>query len=113
MTVNIKGIDYELKYTYNSFRYMELFDLSALNEIDSKPFKTIGIAEDLLIGAVNSDPKNKVSLLDVQEYIASIVDSDDGDIVSLIEEMVVALQESNFFKQLQKTPTTKPKKAKK
>lgn len=100
-TVKIKSKEYDLKYTFNSFKYMSDFEFSGLEDLDKKPFKIIPIVENLLFGAVNHDPKYIVKLQDVQSYLENYV-IDGGNIVSLLEELLASLQESNFFKALQK-----------
>lgn len=100
-TVNIKSKEYELKFTFNSFKYMEDFNIGDVGDIEKKPFKIIGILETLLFGAVNHDPKYIVKIHDVQYYLEQFVNND-GDIVTLFEELMTLLQESSFFKSLQK-----------
>jgi hypothetical protein len=100
MTVKIKNKEYELKFTFNSFKYMEDFDITALQEIESKPFKIIPIISTLLYGAVNHNPKVRVRLEDVEIFLEDFIV--DGDVGELLEELMTLLQDSNFFKSLQK-----------
>lgn len=109
MTVNIKGIEKELLFTFNSFRYMGDFDIAKLQEIENKPFLIIQIAEELLVGAVNSDPRVKFSKAEVTDFLEAFMESEDGDIVELLEELVKALEDSSFFKKLQKKQEPKKK----
>lgn len=102
MLINIKNKEVELKFTFNSFKYMGDFDLSALGEMEVKPFKIIPLAETLLLGAVNNNPKLRFSEFDVAEFLEEYVNG--NSLPELLEELITLLQESNFFKSLQKTP---------
>lgn len=108
-TINIKGIVHEPKFTFNSFKYMEEFDIDALQTLDKTPFKIIPVVEMLLLGALNSNPRTRVSLVEVDEFLDEFI-SGDGSLSELTEELINLLQESNFFKSLQKMPTKKAKK---
>lgn len=101
MVVVIKNKEVDLKFTFNSFKYMEDFDLSAIETIEAKPFKIIPLLETLLLGAVNCDPKQKFTVIDVQNFIEIFVE--EGSITDLLEELMTLLQDSRFFKSLQKT----------
>jgi len=109
MVVTVNGIEKELKFTFNSFRYMGDFDVNSLQDLEAKPFMIIGVAEELLIGALNSDPRSAVSKSDVAKFLEEFIESEDGDIVELFEELVKALEDSSFFKKLQKTKEPKKK----
>ena len=100
MIIKIKNTDCELGFTFNSFKYMGDFDLSALADMESKPFKVIPLIETLLLGAVNNNPKVKFSILDVQRFIEAYIE--DGSLQDLLAELMKLLQESRFFKSLQK-----------
>ena len=41
MVITVGGKDYEVKYTFNSFQYMEDFDIEAFEQAEKKPFKLI------------------------------------------------------------------------
>ena len=41
MTIKIADVDYEVKFTFNSFKLIEDFDLSELNTLETKPFKIL------------------------------------------------------------------------
>lgn len=107
MNVEFKGKELELKYTFNSFRYMEDFDLSELEELETKPFKMIKVSQSLLSGALNYDPKRFYDDNKVLEILENEVEN--GDIMQLLENLVELLQNSSFFKNLQQE---KPKKKK-
>lgn len=101
MVVKIKNKEMELKYSFNSFKYMEDFDISVLGDIQTKPFKMVGLIETLMMGAVNYNPKVRISREDVQKYLEEFMD-EDGDITTLLEELMGLLEKSSFFKSLQK-----------
>lgn len=110
MKVTINGIEHELTFTFNSFRYMEDFEVSDLSDIGNKPFKTIKVLKELLLGALNADPKSKVSPQEVQDYVELIVDTGEEDIFELLEILMEELTNTSFFKQLQKSTTPQKKK---
>ena len=98
--VKIGETNYTLKFTFNSFKYMEDFDLNEINKLEEKPFKIVGILETLLMGALNNNPKVVVSEEDVQNYLEKYME--DGDLAELLQTLIDLLQDSNFFKSLQK-----------
>jgi hypothetical protein len=91
----------ELKYTFNSFKYMEDFDLSSLADIENKPFKVFPVIEVLLLGALNNSPKVVVSRIEVADFVEEYAEN--GDIIELFQTLMKKLEESRFFKSLQKT----------
>lgn len=99
-TITYKEKEYELKYTYNSFRYMEEFDIEDLNIVESKPFKIIPIVMTLLTGALNYNPNKPVKLALVNEILEDVIEN--GNIQELFTDLIDCLQDSNFFKNLQK-----------
>lgn len=101
-TIKIKNKEYELKYTFNSFKFMQDFDVSAMEEVEKKPFKIIPVLEMLLLGAVNHNAKQVVKEQDIQDYLEEYIASEDGDITALLETLMQLLQESSFFKSLQR-----------
>jgi len=112
MVVTINGMEKNLVFTFNSFKYMGNFNVSALQDVESKPFLIIGVAEELLYGALNADPKVIISKEDVSIFLEEYIESEDGDMVLLLEELIKALEDSSFFKKLQqkKVPVKKTKK---
>lgn len=100
MVINIKGKEVELKYTFNSFKYMRGFDMGAINDMENKPFEIIPMLEVLLLGALNSNRKNKYTESDVEEFIEDYIV--EGSLSGLIAELMELLQDSNFFKSLQR-----------
>lgn len=105
ITHNDKVLD--LKFTFNSFKYMEELDLGELSSLDTKPFKMIGICEILLHGALNYDSKNKYD----EELVEDILEKtmEEGKLFELLEHLIVLLEESSFFKNLQGEKVTKKK----
>lgn len=99
--IKIGKKEVDLQYTFNSFKYMQEFDINALVEAETKPFKILGILEIMLMGALNSNPKIKISEIEVQNYIEN--STEDGAISDLLEILMDKLQKSTFFKMLQKT----------
>lgn len=109
-TITIDDRTYILDYTFNSFNYMEDLDIEELATIDKKPFKMFKFATILLLGAMNNDPRVRVDIETVE--LALVEYAKEKSIPELIEELIGLLQESDFFKSLQKkeTPTTKKRK---
>lgn len=104
MVFKIKNKEVELKFTYNSFRYMQDFDLSMASDLETKPFKVFPLVETLLFGAVNSNPKVRFSLEDVQTSLEDVLTSEDNEVSlnELVETLMKLLETSSFFKSLQK-----------
>lgn len=100
MNINIKKKEIEIQFTFNSFKYMADFDMGALSDLDKKPFKMIGMVETLLMGAVNNNPKVKISQEDVSIFLENYIA--ENSLNELLEELMSKLQESNFFKSLQR-----------
>lgn len=103
MNITIAGKERELKYTFNSFKYMKNFDVTDLDKVESKPFIMAEMLEILLMGAVNSNPRDVVSWVQVQDYLEEFIA--DGDMAEMFQSLVGMLQESNFFKSLRKSQT--------
>jgi hypothetical protein len=103
MKFNIKGKERELKFTYNSFKHMEDLDFERLEEAERKPFIIAGFCSTLLFGALNHNPKARViSQEEVDEELEVFVENG-GSVSDLFQSLFDLLQESNFFKSLQKT----------
>lgn len=90
----------ELKFTFNSFKYMKDFDLSELFELESKPFKILSVAGQLLLGAANNNKTVKITPLEIDNYIEAAFNED--RLGELVEFLVGELENSSFFKGLQK-----------
>lgn len=100
MILEHKGKEYNLSFTYNSFRYMQELDLGELEQIESKPFKMIGFTEELLLGAINNTPTKKITVKTVSEIVEEKMEQ--GELMELMEDLIKLLEESSFFKNLQK-----------
>lgn len=100
MNIKIKNKEVELKFSFNSFKYMEEFDIGELSDIEKKPFKIISMVEILLLGALNHNPKIKISKEEISTFLEDYII--ENPINVLMEELMIKLQESNFFKSLQK-----------
>ena len=102
MVIAVGGKGYEVKYTFNSFQYMEDFDIGAFEQAEQKPFKLITTAGILLNGGLNHDPKVRYKEATVNVLLNEYV-KEGGQLPTLLNEMVEELQESDFFKSLQAT----------
>lgn len=100
MTFKIKGKDVEVKFTFNSFKYMQDFDLSVLGNLESQPFMTIPVVEKLLLGGLNWNKAERYSLNEIDVALEEFIE--DGDLGALIEGLMEELQASPFFKALQR-----------
>lgn len=105
MILNFKGKEKEVSFTFNSCKYMADFDMSEINDIETKPFKIISVVEKLLLGVLNCDRKEKVSYSAVSDFLESYME--DGDVVELLTELLEELGNSSFFKSLQKAEKSK------
>lgn len=99
MKIKIEGKEVELKFTYNSFRYMEDLDLGDIGKLETNPFKLIRINEILLLGALNNDPKKQYKFEVVQEYLEGCME--DGTLLKISEDLMGLLEKSSFFQNLQ------------
>ncbi len=98
MNIVYKDKDVELKFTYNSFRYLTDFSVSSLEGINNKVFSIITVSRDLLLAAMNCEPSKKYSYNDVDAVLEPYVES--GEIIDLFEQLSELLMDSNFFKSL-------------
>ena len=96
MVIKFKGEDLELKFSFNSFKYMREFDMSALQNIEDKPFEIIPMLEMLLLGSMNNKKKKKFSMFDVEEFLEEYME--ENAILTLLGGLMDLLQESSFFK---------------
>ncbi len=114
MIIKINDKDVELKYTYNSFRYMEDLNVADIGTIETNPFKLIRINEILLLGALNHNPKEVYKLNVVMNYLEDRMN--DGTLFELSEKLMGLLENSSFFQNLQveeEVEEVKPKAVKK
>lgn len=100
MKVILNEKEFELKYTFNSFMYMEDLDLSELNDIANKPFKILSILKQLVSGGLNFDKKKTYSDEDVDTFLVELVK--EADLGKVLEDLLGELEESDFFKNLRK-----------
>jgi hypothetical protein len=107
MIIKINEKEYELKFTFNSTKYLGDFDFSVMQELDHKPFKLIGITEQLLFATMNHNPKTVVGIDKVNEYLEEVVIK--GELLDLFEDLTKLMTESDFFKSLQVKNTKKKK----
>lgn len=113
MKIEINGKEVELKYTYNSFRYMEDLNVADIGNLETNPFRVIKINEILLLGALNHNPKKVYGFEVVSEYLEARMD--DGTLFEVSEKLMGLLEKSSFFQNLQgeKVEETKEKEVKK
>lgn len=116
MIIEIDGKEVELKYTYNSFRYMEDLNVADIGNLEKNPFKVIKINEILLLGALNHNPKEVFGRDVVSKYLEDRMD--DGTFFEVSEKLMELLEKSSFFQNLQGEQTeeevqTKEEKVKK
>lgn len=112
MEIKVNGKNVPLKFTYNSFRYMEDLDISEIDKIQTNPFKIIKINEILLLGALNHNPKNRYSMDVVVDILENAMN--EGTLVQMSETLMGLLEESSFFQNLQvEEAEVKPKPKKK
>jgi len=109
MNIVFDGKERELNYTFNSFKYMQDFDLLAIEDAETKPFKIIPLLETMLLGALNNDKEYTTNIVLVEEFLENYVI--EGDISELLKSLMELLEQSSFFKSLQKNNQgKKPKK---
>ena len=101
MKIKIGDVDVELKYTFNSFKYMREFEISDMNNLDKKPFKIFNALSELFYGAVNHNPSVVVSKEESDTMLQDYLSSDDCNIGEFSNKLVEMLLENDFFKQLQ------------
>lgn len=109
MIIKYKDNDIQLKYTFNSFKYMEDVNLGDLENLDQTPFRLVGILQGLLLGALNSDPKVYYTPNQVDEILENIIEDEESNLADTLEGLVELLQESSFFKSLQARPKDRAK----
>lgn len=102
MEIKINGKIRQLKFSFNSFKYLEDFDFAELEDMETKPFKLIRVTEELLFSAVNNDRKNYISVDLVQDYLEEVLEK--GELPDLFAELAEMLQSSSFFQNLQENP---------
>lgn len=101
MKIKIGEVDVELRYTFNSFKYMREFDINEMNDIQNKPFKLFAVLSELFYGAVNHNPSIVISREESDTMLQEYVSSKDCNIGEFINKLFEMLTENDFFKQLQ------------
>jgi len=101
MNITIGKKKYTLAFTFNSFRYMEDFDLNKINDVQSKPFMIVSILSDLFYGAINYDRKSFHDREEADELLETYLSQEGVSPVDLVESLINMLTESSFFKNLQ------------
>ena len=101
MKIKIGEVDVELRYTFNSFKYMREFDINEINDIQNKPFKLFAVLSELFYGAVNHNTSIVVSKEESDTMLQEYVSSKDCNIGEFINKLFEMLTENDFFKQLQ------------
>ena len=109
MIIKYKDNDIQLKYTFNSFKYMEDVNLGDMETLEQTPFRLIGILQGLLLGALNSDPKVYYSPNQVDEILENLIEDEDNNLADTLKGLVELLEESSFFKSLQARPQDRAK----
>lgn len=102
MEINYKGKDVEIKFNYQSFKHMGDIDFGELEDLDRKPFKMFQVTAQLLYGALKSSKKRNVTMDDIDKILEDYTESDDKSVPELFSELMKELENSGFFKSLQK-----------
>lgn len=100
MIITVKEKEYKIEFTFNSFKHLEDFDINDLNNVENNPFKMPLVTRKLLFGALNHDPKVYFTDEEVDKILEDYME--DENIGDLLTELVEVLQNSSFFKSLQK-----------
>lgn len=110
--INVNNTDYILKFTFNSFKFID--DLELGTDYSQFPLKTMTLTYKLLYGALNWARDKYYNEDDVDAIFEGYL-QEDGDVQLLMKNLISMLNETNFFKALQKKEGEKgePKKAKK
>lgn len=105
MTITINNKVVELKFSFNSFKYMENFSMTEVSDIDKYPFKVIRLTEELLYGAVNNSRKLQFSKEDVGVFLEEY--ASEHSMLELLTVLMGELEDSSFFKNLQEITPVK------
>lgn len=103
MEIKIGEVTHELKYNFNSFKYMEDLNFAEMQSLDVSPLKIIKILTILLQGAINFDRKATVVYTrgKVEDMIETYAE-ENGNIIELFDMLTTNLMDTSFFKSLQK-----------
>lgn len=111
MEIKIAGKTKELRFSYNSFKYLEDFDISVVEDMEKKPFKLMRLTKELLFAACNHEKKDYIDMTFVEAYVENSFN--ERKLSGFFEELFSLLTESPFFPELpEETEETeaKPKK---
>lgn len=99
--INIDGIDYILKFTFNSAKYLDEFEVS--QDFEKYPMKVFKMLSNLFYGAMNWANDKKYTHEECDMLLEKYLESDDSNPSDFLTSLFELLQESNFFKKLLKT----------
>ena len=108
MKLKVGEQEYTLEFSYNSFRYLKDFNIKDLEKIEDNPFLMLPITKSLLEGSLNYSPSKEFSESEVEKILEDAMD--EMNIGDLLADLVGLLEESRFFKSLQKKTKKKTKK---
>jgi hypothetical protein len=100
--------EYKLEFTYNSFKHLQDFNIKDLEKIEDNPFLMLPIVKSLLDGALNHDPKKEFTDKEVEDILETAME--ENNIGDVLTDLVGLLEDSSFFKSLQKKTKKKAKK---
>lgn len=100
MLIKVGEKEYNLKFSYTSFLYMEDFNIKDLEKIEDNPFRMLGIVRQLMFGALNNNPKEVFKGEDIDIILETLME--EMNIVDLLTQLIKLLEESSFFKSLQR-----------
>ena len=98
MIIKCEGKEVELKFTYNSFRYMEDFKISDLESVNENVFKIARLTQEMLLGAMNCEPLKKYTVKQVDSLMREY--DENGELIELFSDLSELLSDSSFFKGL-------------
>lgn len=97
LKVKIDGVDYLLKFTFNSAKLLENFELS--DDMTKYPFKVFTVLSDLFFASMNWANDVKYTREETDSKL-EIYLSEDGEPVKLLEDLMELMNKSAFFKKL-------------
>jgi len=100
MIIEVGKKEYQLKFTFNSFKFMKTLNIEELGELETHPFMVFDIAEQLLLGALNNSKDKVFSQKEVGKILEAYV-GENKSVITLVEGLMNELEESSFFKSLQ------------
>lgn len=100
MIIKVGEKEVELKFSYNSFLYMDDFNIKDLEKIEDNPFRMLGIVRQLMFGAMNHNPKEFFKVEEVDAIMENLME--EMNIGDLLTQLIKLLEDSSFFKSLQR-----------